>query len=263
MYRFIERTVGYEIVENPHQAFEGGRGFGEFQRMLTDLSGEPLFETIPSFHDVELRIQRFERAVSADAASRVRDVPREIEWVQSRADEMTRFVRLGRAGELPFRITHNDTKFNNVLLDAESDEAVCVIDLDTVMPGFVLYDFGDSIRTATNTAAEDEEDTSKVRIDLDLYQGYAKGYLSESAGFLTEVELANLAFSSLVMTYTIGIRFFTDYLEGDHYFKIHRPLHNLIRSRAQFALLESMESGLGRMDEIVQTEYSRVKERSA
>ncbi len=262
LYRFIEETVGYDIVESSPRAHEGGRAFGEFQRMLTDLPGPPLDETIPRFHDVELRVSAFEEAVKADRAARANDVGPEIEWVRSRVWEMGRFIRLGRDGALVVRTTHNDTKFNNVLLDARTDEAVCVIDLDTVMPGFVLYDFGDSVRTVTNTALEDEADGSKIRIDLDLFRAYTQGYLSQAAEFLTPVEVGNLAFAGLVMTFTIGIRFFTDYLDGDRYFKIRSPDHNLIRARAQFTLLESMERGYEEMERIVAREYARVKEHS-
>lgn len=251
VYLFIEDSIGYDIVRTPAQAREGGKAFGEFQRMLTDLPGGPLYETIPRFHDMEMRLDAFRDAVAADAAGRASDVSEEIAWVEHRADEMTRFLRLGREGVLSVRTTHNDTKFNNVLLDSRTDEALCVIDLDTVMPGFVLYDFGDSIRTVTNTAAEDEADTSKIQVDLDLFRGFTEGYLSEAARFLTESETAELAFAGIVMTFIIGLRFITDHLEGDHYFKIHRPNHNIERSRAQFALVESMEHHRSEMEEIV------------
>ena len=252
LYLFIRDSVGHDIVKSPGQALEGGRAFGEFQRLLTDLPGGPLYDTIPRFHDMELRLQNFRNAVEADLASRANAVTSEISWIETRAFDMTKFLRLGRDGQIAARITHNDTKFNNVLLDAKTDSAVCVIDLDTVMPGLVLYDFGDSIRTVTNSAAEDEEDTSKVHVDIELFRGYAKGYLSEAYSFLSPVEIENLAFSGIVMTFIIGLRFITDYLEGDHYFKIHRPDHNIVRARTQFALVESMEENLGEMNRIVE-----------
>ena len=196
--------------------------------------------------------------MATDVRNRAATVKELIQWVERRADEVTRFLRLGRAGAISPRTTHNDTKFNNVLLDATTDEAVCVIDLDTVMPGFVLYDFGDSVRTVTNTGAEDEEDLSKVRIDLDLFRAFTAGYLSEADPFLTDAERENLAFSGIVMTYTIGIRFFTDYLEGDNYFKIHYPDQNLRRSKTQFRLIDSMEERYDEMCRIVSAEHRTI-----
>ncbi len=255
-YIFIENTVGYDIVDSAKKAYEGGRAFGEFQRFLVDLPGDPLHETIPDFHNMRVRLNRFSKALDADAAGRASSVKDEISFVESRASGMTRVVELGERGEIEARITHNDTKINNVLLDAENDEAVCVIDLDTVMPGYVLYDFGDSIRTATNTAAEDEPDTSKVAVDLDLFGAYTAGYLSQAGAFLDRTERSLLSFSARMMTFIIGLRFFTDHLEGDHYFKIHHPDHNLQRARAQFALLSSMEAKAEEMERIVEEAWN-------
>ena len=250
-YLFIEDSIGYDLVRSKRQAVEAGRAFGEFFWMLADLPGDPLHATIPHFHDLDLRLESFRMAVTEDVSGRAAGLAREIDWVEERAHKMTRFGRLQREGALPSRTTHNDTKFNNVLLDLKTDEALCVIDLDTVMPGLVLNDFGDSVRTVTNTAVEDEADLDKIGIDLDMFRGYTEGYLTESKAYLTSDEMQCLAFSGLVMTYTIGLRFFTDHLSGDSYFKVHFINHNLQRSRAQFALVESMEASFGQMQSIV------------
>ena len=255
LFLFIEDTVGYDIVENPHQAFQGGQAFGEFQSQLVDLPGERLHDTIPNFHNMELRLEAFFGTLRQDPASRVSATADEISFVEKRAHDMSLFQRLGREGKLIERITHNDTKINNVLLDKDTDEAVCVIDLDTVMPGYVLFDFGDSIRTSTNTGAEDDPDLSKVGINLELFAGYTKGYLSKTKEFLSTEEKEQLAYSARVMTFIMGLRFLTDYLDGDNYYKIHHPDHNLHRARAQFALIESMERNYQEMVEIVDRIY--------
>lgn len=257
MYAYIENTVGYDVVDSVDKAFEGGRAFGEFQSMLVDLPGGPLYETIPGFHDIGSRLSAFDNAVSRDSVGRSKFAGEQIAFVQKRADEMMRLIRLAEQGLLPIRTTHNDTKFNNVLLDARTDKAVCVIDLDTVMPGLVHFDFGDSIRTATNTGAEDEQDLTRVEINLDFFSGYTRGYLSFAHAFLTDIELKNLAFSGKLMTFIIGLRFLTDYLENDRYFKIHRAHHNLHRAKAQFKLLQSMEMNFSYMQDIIELEYER------
>lgn len=249
LYIFIKNR-SYDRVENPSQAFEGGKTFGRFQYLLSDLKGEPLFDTIPDFHNMQKRLDTFFDTVKNDPENRAKLSATEIKFVEDRAVEMNAIQRLGEEGEIPLRITHNDTKFNNVLLD-EHDKGLCVIDLDTVMPGYIHYDFGDSIRTSTNTGNEDEKDLSKVEMDLQLFEAYSKGFLGETKSFLTENELDYLAFSGKMMTFIIGLRFLTDYIDGDNYFKIHHEHHNLQRARAQFKLVSSMEEQFNQMKEII------------
>lgn len=250
MYIFISNHRSYNIVDTSEKAFEGGKAIGRFQAMLADLPGKPLHETIPFFHDIEHRLQTFNNTVKLNTAGRVEKVKDEIGFILSRADKMKIILQLGREGKIPSRITHNDTKFNNILLD-ENNKALCVIDLDTVMPGYVHYDFGDAIRTAANIAAEDEKELSKVKMDIILFEAYARGYLSETKDTLNGVEKEYLAFAPRLITYTIAVRFLTDYLDGDHYFKIHHEHHNLQRAKAQMKLVESMEEQYGDMKEII------------
>ncbi|HBE42379.1 MAG TPA: aminoglycoside phosphotransferase [Bacteroidales bacterium] len=250
MYIFISNHRSYNIVDTSDKAFEGGKAIGRFQAMLADLPGDPLYETIPFFHDIEKRLETFNRIIKDNPAGRVQKVSDEIGFVMKRAEDMKIILKLGREGKIPVRITHNDTKFNNILLD-ENDKALCVIDLDTVMPGYVHYDFGDAIRTAANIAAEDEKELSKVKMDINLFEAYARGYLSETRDTLNAVEKDYLAFAPRLITYTIALRFLTDYIDGDHYFKIHHPQHNLQRARAQFRLVESMEEQYGEMRRII------------
>jgi Ser/Thr protein kinase RdoA (MazF antagonist) len=250
MYIFISNHHSYNVVDNPDKAFEGGKAIGRFQAMLADMPGGPLFETIPWFHDISKRLGAFNAKVTENPVGRVESVITEIRQILDRADEMKVILRLGKEGKIPVRITHNDTKFNNILLD-ENDKALCVIDLDTVMPGYVHYDFGDAIRTAANTASEDENDLSKVRMDINLFKAYAEGYLSETGETLNEVEKEYLAFAPRLITYTIAVRFLTDYIDGDNYFKIHHELHNLQRTRAQLRLVMSMEEQYEEMSGII------------
>jgi Ser/Thr protein kinase RdoA (MazF antagonist) len=253
-YLAIEGTRSYDIVDSPARAAEGGRAFGRFLALLADLPGPPLHDTIPRFHDIDFRLDNFADALRRDPLGRAAAVRAEIEFVEVRAEEMRTVKRLGAAGRIPLRITHNDTKFNNVLLD-ENGRALCVTDLDTVMNGYVHYDFGDSIRTTTNTGAEDEADLSKVAMDLGLFEGYARGFLEETGSCLNAVEIDHLAISARLLTYIIGLRFFTDHLDGDRYFKIHSEGHNLRRARAQFKLLRSMEE----QDEAMRTVIDRLR----
>lgn len=250
MYVFITGHRSYDIVDSPDKAFEGGKAIGRFQAMLADLGGKPLYETIPWFHDVEKRLESFDQKIKEDNAGRVRTAVEEIKDFLDRADEMKTILRLGRNGSIPLRITHNDTKFNNILLD-ENDKALCVIDLDTVMPGYVHYDFGDAIRTAANMASEDEKDLSIIEMNINLFKAYAEGYLGETRNILNAVEKEYLAFAPKVITYIIALRFLTDYLDGDNYFKIHHKDHNLQRARAQLQLLKSMENQYGQMKSII------------
>ena len=250
LYHFIKNHHAYDIVENPGQAFEGGRMFGKFIALLSDIPGGALNETIPGFHDINKRLDTFYQTLESDHEKRARNVKPEIDFVRSHETEMGRILRLGQDGKIPERITHNDTKFNNVLLD-QNDKGLCVIDLDTVMTGYVQYDFGDSIRTTANSAAEDEKDLSKVKMDVKLFEGYAKGFLKETKDTLTQTEIDNLAFSAKLMPFIIGLRFLTDYIDGDNYFKTTYPDHNLIRARTQFKLVNSAEEQFSRMEDIV------------
>lgn len=239
---FVEGVRTYESVENESQAYEAGRAFGEFQRLLVDLPGERLFETIPNFHNTRKRFEAFQDAVQKDVANRAATVQAEIAWVNQRETFCDVILDGLASGALPERITHNDTKFNNVMLDLKTGKAMCVVDLDTVMPGSPLYDFGDMVRTTTSPTLEDETDLSKVQMQMPVFESLARGYLDGAGGFLTPAERALMAFSGKLMTYTIGIRFLTDYLNGDTYFRIQRPAHNLDRSRTQFRLVESIEA---------------------
>lgn len=250
MYIFISNHKTYNVVDSPGKAFEGGKAIGRFQAMLSDMPGDPLFDTIPFFHDIEKRLETFNLTISRDPVNRVGMVGNEINLVLERTEEMKVILKLGKEGKIPLRITHNDTKFNNILLD-ENDKALCVIDLDTVMPGYVHYDFGDAIRTATNTASEDEGDLAKVNMDIELFRAYSEGFLSETGKTLNQVEKEYLAFAPRLITYTIALRFLTDFIDGDNYFKIHHELHNLQRARAQLRLVRSMEEQYSDMQSII------------
>ena len=236
-YVFIDRATTYDSVESASQAFQAARAFGEFQRMLADLPAPRLHDTIPDFHHTPKRFAALEQAIAADVAGRVVQADSEIEFALARKS----LAGVLLEADLPERVTHNDTKINNVLLDDATGEGTCVIDLDTVMPGLAAYDFGDMVRTATCPAPEDERDLEKVRMEFPLFEALARGYLATAAGFLTPAERESLAVAGKLITFEIGIRFLTDHLSGDTYFKVHRPGHNLDRCRAQFALLESIE----------------------
>ncbi len=251
LFLFVKGSHGIEEVTNPNQAYSAGKAFGHFQLQLADLPGNLLVETIPNFHNGKFRLEQFNTAIRENKAGRVASMEAVIENLLSRAGEMTLLQEWLDGGELPLRITHNDTKINNVLYD-DADEILCVIDLDTVMPGSALFDFGDAIRTLGNTAAEDEPDTSKIGFNGDYYRAFAQGYLSESSGFLTPFERKNLAFSCRYMVWEQAIRFLTDYLNGDVYYKIAYPEHNRIRTLSQFRYLEVMEQNIGFMEQVIQ-----------
>jgi thiamine kinase-like enzyme len=249
MMDFIKDSKSYDDI-NPELAYRAGMAFGDFQKMLSDLPGEPLFETIPNFHNMESRLETFKEAVKADKAGRLKEVSGLVKEIEDRAEEMCKAERLHREGKLPKRTNHCDTKVNNVLFD-ENDHVLCVVDLDTVMPGFVLSDFGDFIRTGANKGAEDDKNLDNVSVDLEIFEAYAKGYLQKASSFLTDVEIENLAFGSKLLTYMQTVRFFTDYIDGDTYYKIAYPEHNLVRTKAQFKLLQSLEENFDEMQNIV------------
>lgn len=228
-----------------------GEAFGEFQMQLSDFDPAQLYETIVNFHNTPWRYEKLERDVKEDLLGRVAEVGEELEYLRSIRDKACVLTDLYRQGKLPLRVTHNDTKINNVLIDAATGKGICVIDLDTVMPGLSAYDFGDSIRTGANDCAEDEPDQSKVHFDLHLYEVFAKGYLSTAGASMSPAEKKSLAWGAKLMTLECGIRFLTDYLEGDHYFHTARPDHNLDRARTQFTLVRQMEEVFDQMLEIV------------
>jgi hypothetical protein len=244
-YWFIEGANTSDEVGSARQAFEAARAFGEFQRQLADLPAPRLHESIPGFHDTARRIAVFEQAVGADAAERCDAAREEIAFVASRKALALALLGAG----LPERVTHNDTKLNNVLLDDETGEGICVIDLDTVMPGLAAYDFGDMVRTMTCGASEDEEDLSRVAMNFELFEAVLRGFLDGAGSFLTAQERASLIDGAKVIVFEQGIRFLTDYLAGDSYYKVSRPEQNLDRCRTQFKLLESIEQ---QEDEMVQ-----------
>ena len=251
VYVFIEGARTYEAVENLAHVTSAGRAFGRFQQLLSDFPADVLIETIPDFHHTGKRFEAFTKAVEEDIKNRAASARPEIEFVLKRSDRMSIFVDLLAAGRLTQRITHNDTKFNNVMIDGRSGEGVCVIDLDTVMPGLSLYDFGDSIRSLANTGAEDEPDLSRVEFDIGIFELYTRGYLETTRGLLQPEEIDLLPFAAQLMTLECGMRFLADYLQGDIYFKTHAPDHNLLRCRTQFKLVRSMEDEADRMAAIV------------
>lgn len=251
-YNFIEGCVTYDIVENPRQAYQAAHAFGAFQNLVSDLDARLIVETIPDFHDTRKRFFRLLDVASADVCGRLDSVRKEFDFIFKRENLIGLLLDLAAAGKIPIRVTHNDTKINNVMIDAETDEAVCVIDLDTVMPGIALYDFGDLVRSATNPAAEDERDLSKVCMHMPLFEALVEGYLDAAGNFLNQTEIDHLVHSGKLLALELGIRFLTDYLEGDIYFKTHRENHNLDRARTQLKLVESMEKQEAEMQAFVQ-----------
>lgn len=251
VYPFVEDTICLQKAETPELFAASARAFGKFQRMLKDYPADTLYETIPKFHDTEDRLAKLKAAVAADVMGRVKEVGPELEFVQEREADCSVALSALRDGRLPLRVTHNDTKLNNILIDRESGEGICVIDLDTVMPGLAINDFGDSIRFGANHSAEDERDLTKVNFDLELFDVYAAGFLEGAGGALTETELDYLPWGAKLMTLECGIRFLTDYLEGDHYFRIHREGQNLDRCRTQFKLVSDMEAAWDDMKAVV------------
>lgn len=251
-YDFVENSVCLQKVEEPADFFECGLAFGRFQGMMADFPAETLCETIPDFHNTPSRYEKFKRAVKLDCMGRAVSVREEIDFALSLEAEAGRLHRMRHNGELPTRVTHNDTKINNILLDRYSHKALCVIDLDTVMPGLAAYDFGDSIRFGAATAAEDELDLSRMRLDADLFETFSRGFL-QACTSLTPAEVETLPLGAFTMTLECGVRFLTDYLEGDHYFKIRREQHNLERCRTQFALAADIRRHLPKLGQIVRS----------
>lgn len=239
MYEFIANSISYDLVESPKQAFEGGEAFGRFQLMLADMDTALLTETLANFHNITFRLANYKKALTADIANRAKDVSEEIALIKEHEEWMCSLYKMGEDGLLPKRITHNDTKFNNILFD-KNDNVICIIDLDTVMPGYVAYDFGDAIRTLVNTAEEDEADLTKINVNMPLFKAYADGYLKEAVNFLTKDELKSLYYAVFLFPYMQAVRFLTDYLQGDTYYKIAYAEHNLVRTKAQFKLFKEL-----------------------
>lgn len=251
VYLFVEGAASYDQVERPEDFYQSAYAFGHFQRMMADYPARSLHETIPDFHNTVKRFGDFKRAVEADVCGRVKEVKEEIRFVMEREKFAHTLCDLEARGEIPVRVTHNDTKLNNILMDRETGRGLCVIDLDTVMPGLAVNDFGDSIRFGASTGAEDEKDLSKISCDMELYRIYTRGFLEGCGGALTDMELAHLPTGAIMMTFECGMRFLADYLEGDHYFKTNRKEHNLDRCRTQFKLVRDMEEKLNEMRAIV------------
>lgn len=250
-YEFIEDTTCYEQVEKPEDFYQSALSFGHFQHLLSDYNADSLHETIPDFHNTPVRFHNFKRAIEEDVCKRVANVQEEINFFLDREKDMNVCMDMLKNKELPLRVTHNDTKLNNIMIDNKTGKGICVVDLDTVMPGLSINDFGDSIRFGANTAEEDETDLSKVSLDLELFELYTKGFLEGCNGSLTAKELDMLPMGAKLMTLECGMRFLTDYLQGDTYFRIHRENHNLDRSRTQTNLVADMEIKWEEMKNIV------------
>ena len=247
VYVFIENATTYQSVREPRDFYESAVAFGNFANLLAGFDASQLYEVLPDFHNTKVRYANFVTAVQKDVCGRKAEVEKEIEWVTSHKDLCGKIVDKIGAGEIPLRVTHNDTKLNNVMLDDATGKGIAVIDLDTVMPGSLCYDFGDSIRFGCNSAAEDEPELSKVHFRMDLYETYLEGYLSAVGESITEGERELLPWGAVLMTYECGMRFLTDYLEGDVYFKTHREGHNLDRAHTQFKLVDDMLSVFDKM----------------
>ncbi|MCQ2380676.1 MAG: aminoglycoside phosphotransferase family protein [Victivallaceae bacterium] len=250
-YVFVERARAYDVLEDSAQAYRMATAFGEFQNQLVDFPCNTLHETIPDFHNTPKRIEQLEEAIKLDPKGRAKSVAREIDFVMSRKCEAGYLIKLYNEGAIPERITHNDTKSSNILFDDLTGEGVCILDLDTVMPGLAIHDFGDMVRSATTSAEEDEMDLDKVEMRFDMYEALHRGYLLGTGDILVEAERECLAESGRLITLETGCRFLTDYINGDVYFKIRRPNHNLDRARNQFKLVTSIESQMDAMKSLL------------
>lgn len=260
-YIFIEDTVCYDKIENPKDFYNCGYAFGNFQNLLADFPAEKLHEVILNFHNTPIRYETFKKAVSADICGRAKSVRKEIDFVNAHESDMSLLTDMLKKGEIPLRVTHNDTKLNNCMFDKNTGKTICVIDLDTVMPGLRAYDYGDSIRYGATTGAEDEPDLSKVNFSLELFKSYTEGFIKACGESMSYQEALSLPIGAKIMTLECGMRFLTDYLEGDTYFKITRENHNLDRCRTQFKLVSDMEKQWDKMNDIVLREFEKDKEK--
>ncbi len=242
LYVFIEDAQSYERMHNPEMAKLAGRAFGKFHKQLMDFKSDDFCEVLPDFHNTPLRVEALKKRVEEDPAGRLKEVQEEVDFLLKREKEYSKIAEMGERGELPLRIIHQDTKFNNILLDKNND-VLCVIDLDTVMHGYVCYDIGDAIRSGANTGEEDDENLENVSVDMEIFKGFLEGYLSHTKDILTQAEIESLAFGPPLLTYEQAVRFLDDYINGDKYYKYKTgyPQHNLVRARAQIKLLQSME----------------------
>lgn len=254
---FIGDTIAYQKADTPELAYQGGKGIGKFQAMLSDFT-EPLTDILPGFHNIRFRFQQWDQILAKDPVGRKATVPSEIQWIERRREEMLHFWELVENGTIPTRVTHNDTKINNILFDKQGN-VLCVIDLDTVLSSTCLNDYGDAMRSYTNTGLEDDENLDNVAMNLDIFRGYTQGYLSETASFLNPAEIDYLAFSAKYITYEQVLRFLMDYIDGDKYYKVKNQVHNLVRARAQHKLLQSMEAQYEQMCSIVKEEIAKYK----
>lgn len=250
MFHFIPQSVSFDRVENQDMAMEGGRAYGWFVRMLDTYPAQDLIETIPRFHSAAFRIDQFLDSVREDRAGRLKGIRPFVNDLMERKEKMLFLYNLGKEKKLPVRVTHNDTKINNILFN-DQGKALCIIDLDTVMPGYIHFDYGDAIRTFANLADEDEKDLDKSFFSIELFEAFTKGFLSETHAILTEKEKETLVFGPLYIVYEQTLRFLTDYLDGDRYYKIHFPGHNLVRAKAQAQLLSEMQNAFPQMKEII------------
>lgn len=251
VYNCIEDHIAYDVIETEAQATQVGKAFGQFLSLLADLDQSCLHETIPRFHDITWRLEQFRSALQQDPLQRAKGLQELLDFVFEREESMMEIFKLGEQGLIPKRITHNDTKCNNVLLDKQNN-ILCVIDLDTVMPGYVHYDFGDAIRTACCSAKEDERNLDLITMDIKLFKAFTQGFLSHTASNLNNAEISHLAHAPILITFIMGLRFLSDYINGDTYYKITYPEHNLVRAQAQFKLVKSMEQQFQEMQDIVQ-----------
>lgn len=246
---FIEDTIAYEAAETPDLAYAGGKGIGKFQTLVSDLT-DPLTDILPGFHNIRFRFKQWDEVLAKNPVNRKAEVTEEISWIENRREEMLKFWEFVEDGTIATRVTHNDTKINNILFDKQG-EVLCVIDLDTVLNSTVLNDFGDAMRSYTNTGLEDDPNLENVSMDIEIYKAFTKGYLEEAKSFLTEKEIEYLAFSAKYITFEQVLRFLMDYIDGDNYYKTKSPEHNLVRTRAQYKLLQSMEEQFDEMNKIV------------
>jgi Ser/Thr protein kinase RdoA (MazF antagonist) len=253
MLHYLSGTKSYDVVNTPKQAYEGGKAFGKFQYMLSDIPPGEMYEVIPDFHNIQKRLQHLDEAIQRDTHGRLASVNAELDIVRQYAQSMQYFQDPENVASLSKRVIHNDTKFNNVLLNSK-DEAQCVIDLETVMDGYVAYDFGDAVRTIINTTTEDEADLEKIQLNMPLFEAFVKGYLKEASKFLTDEEVNSLMKGALLLPYMQAVRFLTDYINGDTYFKVKFEGHNLQRARAQFQLVKMLDANADQMHQIIANE---------
>jgi hypothetical protein len=250
MYKFIDKSITYDFIDNLGLLTNAGYAFGNFQRLLSDFPINSLHETIPDFHNTKKRIEAFFNAVKDDPCGRVKDIKEHVKFFEDRAESASRLIDMVETGKIPLRVTHNDTKYNNVLFDETTGKPICVIDLDTVMPGLSAYDFGDAIRFAASSAEEDETDLSKVYIDLDFYKAFTQGFLGAAKGFFSPDEIESMPWGARIITLELASRFLMDYINGDKYFRIHHPGHNLERALNQMKLVLDMEAKFDEMQEL-------------